>query len=226
LCNYWSLEKWVYTVPLFSEGKLFEMPYLGFLGFAPFCVECFVMINAVYLLRGGRHWDPEVAESPKVAGRLHKIVFVFMMVLGLVLSEWSYAKLKTHTVDSRSESIQQILEDISPVEANALSQEGWRYPKEILQDWDQAKSVTRPHFRDHIRDRLELVSLVNMGSGNARLLESAGIHSVQELRKQKPDELFPTLVRMNQTFRLRKTPLVKRRVLGWIGAARRRSVLY
>ncbi|MBW1897177.1 MAG: hypothetical protein JRI47_08970, partial [Deltaproteobacteria bacterium] len=53
LCNFWSLEKWIYTVPFFSQGKLFEMPYLGFLGFPPFCVTCFVMTNAVYLLRGG-----------------------------------------------------------------------------------------------------------------------------------------------------------------------------
>jgi hypothetical protein len=149
-----------------------------------------------------------------------------MMVLGLLLSEWSYAKLKTHTIDSRSESIQEILEDISPVEANALSQEGWRYPSEILQDWNEAKTAIKHPFRDRIRRRLELVSLVNMGSSNARLLESAGIHSVQDLRKQKPEELFPTLVRMNQTFRLRKTPLVKRRVLGWIGAAKRQSAFF
>ena len=59
LCNFWSLEKWIYTVPFFSQGKLFEMPYLGFLGFPPFGVTCFVMTNAVYLLRGGRHWDPD-----------------------------------------------------------------------------------------------------------------------------------------------------------------------
>jgi hypothetical protein len=226
LCNYWSLEKWVYTVPLFSEGKLFEMPYLGFLGFPPFCVECFVMINAVYLLRDGRHWDPEAPESPKGTRRRHKIVYLVMMVLGLLLSEWSYAKLRVHTVDSRGESIQQILEDISPVEASSLSQKGWRYPREILQNWNEATRVTRQPFRDRIRQRLELVSLVNMGSINARLLESAGICSLQNLRKQKPDELFPRLVRMNQALRLRQTPLVKRRVSGWIGAAKRQSALY
>jgi hypothetical protein len=226
LCNYWSLGKWVYTVPLFSEGKLFEMPYLGFLGFPPFGVECFVMINAVYLLRGGRHWDPGVPERLKVTSRRRKIVYLVMMVFGLLLSEWSYTKLKVHTVDSRAESIQQILEDISPVEASALSKKGWRYPKEILQNWNEAKTVTKQPFRDRIRQRLELVSLVNMGSINAHLLERAGIHSLQDLRKQKPDDLFPKLVRMNQTFRLRQTPLVKRRILGWISAAKRESAFY
>jgi hypothetical protein len=69
LCNYWSLEKWVYTVPFFSQGKLFEMPYLGFLGFPPFAVTCFVMTNAVYLFRRGRHWDPDARMTDGKAGQ-------------------------------------------------------------------------------------------------------------------------------------------------------------
>jgi hypothetical protein len=77
-----------------------------------------------------------------------------------------------------------------------------------------------------MRQRLELVSLVNMGSVNARLLERAGINSLEKLRKQEPNELFPRLVRMNQTLRLRQTPLLKRRVLGWIGAAKRQSAFF
>jgi len=41
--NYWAETKWVYTVPYFSEPKIFEMPLFGFLGFLPFAVECFVL---------------------------------------------------------------------------------------------------------------------------------------------------------------------------------------
>jgi hypothetical protein len=41
--NYWALTKWTYTVPFFGDIKLFEMPVLGFLGFPPFAVECWVM---------------------------------------------------------------------------------------------------------------------------------------------------------------------------------------
>ena len=41
--NYWALTKWTYTVPFFGNAKLFEMPVLGFLGFPPFAVECWVM---------------------------------------------------------------------------------------------------------------------------------------------------------------------------------------
>lgn len=226
LCNFWSLEKWIYTVPFFSEGKLFEMPYLGFLGFSPFCVECFVMINAVYLLRGGRHWDPESPQKKRAASTGQRIGYLLMILFGLFLSEWSYAKMKHHTIDSRSESLQQILEDISPFEASALSKRGWRYPKEILQDWEEAKTVIGIPFHDRIRQRLDLVSLLHMGSANARLLESAGIHSRESLSRENPDELFPELIRVNQAMHLRQTPLVKRRIAAWISAARRKLALY
>jgi len=41
--NYWALSKWTYTVPYFGKFKIFEMPVLGYLGFPPFAVECWVM---------------------------------------------------------------------------------------------------------------------------------------------------------------------------------------
>jgi hypothetical protein len=41
--NYWAITKWTYTVPFFGNVKIFEMPVLGFLGFPPFALECWVM---------------------------------------------------------------------------------------------------------------------------------------------------------------------------------------
>jgi hypothetical protein len=45
--NYWATAKWIYTVPWVGKWKLFEMPVLGFLGFPPFAVECYVMAQAL-----------------------------------------------------------------------------------------------------------------------------------------------------------------------------------
>jgi hypothetical protein len=45
--NYWVAAKWIYNVPILSDVKIFEMPILGFGGFPPFAVECFVMYVAV-----------------------------------------------------------------------------------------------------------------------------------------------------------------------------------
>ena len=41
--NYWAAAKWTYTIPFLGNIKIFEMPVLGFLGFPPFAVECWVL---------------------------------------------------------------------------------------------------------------------------------------------------------------------------------------
>ncbi len=41
--NYWSLPKWVYTLPYVGFAKIFEMPLLGYLGYLPFGVELFAL---------------------------------------------------------------------------------------------------------------------------------------------------------------------------------------
>ena len=41
--NYWSRAKWIYTVPILPEVRVFEMPVPGYLGFPAFALECFAM---------------------------------------------------------------------------------------------------------------------------------------------------------------------------------------
>jgi hypothetical protein len=48
--NFWAASKWVYTVPFFGQWKVFEMPALGFLGFPPFALECWIIYH---LMREG-----------------------------------------------------------------------------------------------------------------------------------------------------------------------------
>ncbi len=45
--NFWASTKWIYTVPFVGKYKVFEMPILGYLGFPPFAVECYVMYSFV-----------------------------------------------------------------------------------------------------------------------------------------------------------------------------------
>jgi hypothetical protein len=52
--NYWAQAKWRYTVPILGEVKIFEMPILGYLGFPPFGVECYVMYEFVRNLFAGK----------------------------------------------------------------------------------------------------------------------------------------------------------------------------
>jgi len=45
--NYWAGSKWIYTVPFFGKWKLFEMPVLGYLGFLPFALECWILYHGL-----------------------------------------------------------------------------------------------------------------------------------------------------------------------------------
>jgi hypothetical protein len=54
--NFWARAKWIYTVPIFGEIKIFEMPVLGYFGFPPFALESFAMYVFIRRLiwRGSR----------------------------------------------------------------------------------------------------------------------------------------------------------------------------
>jgi hypothetical protein len=59
--NYWASSHWVYSVPFFGGAKLFQMPALGFLGFPPFALECWVLYHL--LVRWGRRRRPAFARA-------------------------------------------------------------------------------------------------------------------------------------------------------------------
>ena len=55
--NFWARAKWIYTVPILGDIKIFEMPVLGYFGFPPFAVECFTMyvfVRRLFWRRPGR----------------------------------------------------------------------------------------------------------------------------------------------------------------------------
>lgn len=57
--NWLAIARWAYDIPYLSQPRLFAMPLAGYLGFAPFALECYVFFAAVSLLRGGRGWQAD-----------------------------------------------------------------------------------------------------------------------------------------------------------------------
>ncbi|MCH8819821.1 MAG: hypothetical protein IIB03_05810 [Acidobacteria bacterium] len=49
--NFWASAKWVYTIPYLGFLKVFEMPLLGFFGFPPFALECYLFYRCFLLFR-------------------------------------------------------------------------------------------------------------------------------------------------------------------------------
>ncbi len=79
--NFWAAYKWIYSIPLFGWCKVFEMPILGFLGFPPFALECWILYHlSVQLLRR--------------CGRLQAAVWIGIAVYCAVL----FRAIDRHTV--------------------------------------------------------------------------------------------------------------------------------
>jgi hypothetical protein len=72
--NFWSASKWVYTVPFFGRWKVFEMPILGFLGFPPFALECWILYH---LMCGGLRR----ARPPVLRAALWVIIGMFCLLI-------------------------------------------------------------------------------------------------------------------------------------------------
>ncbi len=79
--NFWARCKWIYTVPFVGDVKLFEMPVLGFLGFPPFCLECYAMYGFVAGIGLALNWDPEAREGG--------LSFSRALILGFMLPFWA-----------------------------------------------------------------------------------------------------------------------------------------
>ena len=48
--NFWASTKWTYDLPFLGSLenlRIFEMPMMGFLGFFPFAIECWVVLNSL-----------------------------------------------------------------------------------------------------------------------------------------------------------------------------------
>jgi hypothetical protein len=67
LWNYWSRAKWIYSVPIMANVKLFEMPLPGYLGFPAFALECFTMYVFVRTVLSLAGWGAAIAPFRPIA---------------------------------------------------------------------------------------------------------------------------------------------------------------
>lgn len=92
--NFWALTKWVYTVPHVGWLKIFEMPILGFFGFPPFAVACYVMMSSVSLMRQGRGWQHPNKPVSRIRPGLVSAVYAALVIFCL----FAFHQIDVHTV--------------------------------------------------------------------------------------------------------------------------------
>lgn len=197
--NYWSRAKWIYTVPFFEELKGFEMPLAGFLGFPPFAIEVYVMVNFLSLFRYGRGWEEysySLHPTKKTPPLLKLLTPLLWVSLYLVMF---------HAIDSKTvDSFYPHLHDaywIDPKFRSELPKAG------VLSLEDLLKKTRSKTEREELAMRLfvpieqlevwirlaKMVQLKGMGIRNLKRLEGVGIDSIEALAEEDPEILYQKL---------------------------------
>jgi len=222
--NFWSLSKWVYTVPFFEEWKGFEMPYLGFLGFPSFAVQAYVMYNTLSLFRYQRGWE----ESTFHLNLTNKTRFLTAVLTAILFA--SFYILIFRAIDSKTvDSYYPRLKDAYWIDPQYQKE----LPKVGIASLDDLLSITREKkVRDELALRLlvpkeelirwvekaQLVQLKGLGIENLRLLEGAGVDSVSAFAAEDPEKLY---IRLEEVYRGRTIPK-KAKIRIWIKEAKKK----
>jgi hypothetical protein len=190
LWNYWARTKWVYTVPGFEDGKLFEMPLLGFMGFPPFAVECLVVVRFVQALG-----DRVAARGPRAARRARLLAAGAAAAFTGAVFAASDA-----TVDSVYVPVAQM--EVLPAAARQrLSALGLRSPERLLralgdaasrEEWSRRSGIP-PAELEALRARVELVAYKGLGAERARQLARLGVSRRDDLARWAPPALAAAL---------------------------------
>ncbi|MFZ5447486.1 MAG: hypothetical protein ACOZFS_02460 [Thermodesulfobacteriota bacterium] len=92
--NWFAVTKWVYTLPVLNCFKVFEMPLPGYLGFAPFALECAVMYNFIKIL------DERVLVTPRQRQWACGVQLAFWIVIFAAMDAWTVVNYQQLAVSS------------------------------------------------------------------------------------------------------------------------------
>jgi len=224
--NFWARIKWNYTVPVFDEIKIFEMHVMGFLGFVPFTVECYVMYAFICLFRDGRWWEDGAIHSSGIAPGKH-VGRILAAAAGMaVFFPVMFHAVDTYTVDSYASRMGDFAA-VSQKEHKRIKSLGVDRVEDFI-FWAQelgtgAVSDTLGISKDkalRMQEIARLSLIKGMGARNFRLLELAGIDTTTKLASQEPDTLYQILLQVNQRHKIRKQPPRQSILKNWILSAR------
>jgi hypothetical protein len=224
--NFWARTKWVYTVPFFDELKLFEMPVLGFLGFPPFAVECYIIYNFISLFRFNRSWEEDsyrIGGKKKTSLALRLITIVAIVVFYGV----STRGIDRHTIHSTIAVLEDI-PDFTAEEIEVLNELGIHTADDLVYEtrtpgaYDRIRAtVNLPSDRlAELIQQARLIDLKGLGIDHFLLLQNVGIDSVEGLAKQTPEALYEKLQVVQPSCSPGRPP-TRAQIKIWIMAARR-----
>ena len=221
--NFWALSKWVYTVPFFEEGKGFEMPFLGFLGFPLFAIQAYVIYNFISLFRSGRGWE-ESTYRLHLEKRTRPLTIVLTVILIGSLYILIVRAIDFRTVDSYFTRVKDAYW-IEPQYRMELPKVGINTLEDLLLKTTEKKEKEELALRLLVPkeilvqwvEKAQLAQLKGLGVKNLRLFETVGIHSISALATEDPEKLY---VKIGQALQ-GGTPLRKAKIRIWVREAQK-----
>ena len=197
--NFWAKTKWIYMVPFFDEFKLFEMPLLGFLGFPPFAVECYVIYNFISLFRHKRGWGQDVyrIHSKEKTSRGLRLITALSILVFYVVS--------TRAIDRYTvQSTLPVLADfpyLTEEERHGLKGLGIYMVADLLYHTRTQEKRERvlgmlnvpPGRMAELIRQARLIDLKGLGIDHFLLLEEVEIDSVAKIARETPEGLYEKL---------------------------------
>jgi hypothetical protein len=222
--NYFSPQKWIYTVRGLDELKLFEMPLLGFLGFPALALDAFSFFAFVsYWFHGNRTWENSDDVLQKLSPRKALGASALAATLPLHLALWLAVSLSIEGVNVGSVELElEDLRTLSPDAVLELEEGGIARPRQLLraiEDPERLRGIdlSSSDLRE-VEAEIRLFTLKGIGWHHGELLRKAGIESVEELALADPDELYRALERERDSGTF---PALRREMVRvWVGAAR------
>jgi hypothetical protein len=209
----WNLgarTKWIYSVPFFDELKIGEMPVLGFLGFPPFALECYAMVNLLSYFRGGRNWELSAAENRQRRGMPAWGVAACALLMPAGIFFASLATMPT--VASFSVPLDWYFHSALGTQGvEALRERGALQGHQFLKLKDRPPEIDAALWA-RMRHIARMGELKGMGLANALALEKLKITRFDELARQNPADLALKLNRLGRTVRAEEAKV-------WIRAA-------
>ena len=206
--NFWAQVKWIYTVPFFEWGKLFEMPIAGYLGFPLFAVTAFSTYHGLVCCVERR-------------SSVSRIAF-WIVVVGVCGSV--FYGIDRFTVVSYVPRIIDFPEIESSV-SDTLENEGVRTAFDIMRLGHEGllELGVEKDTAGQICQVAGVVALKGMGIEHYRLLRRADVTTLSDLAAQNPEVLMKAIEGADEKAKTAGSTLHPAIVRMWIEEARRRS---
>ena len=218
----WNLgarTKWIYSVPFFDELKLGEMPVLGFLGFPPFVLECYALVNFLSLFRDGRNWELSAPENRARHGTPAWGVALgaVLLPLGILCASAAITTTRTTVASYATPLDWYFSRELGEQGVKVLQEKGALQGNQFLKLKERPPEID-PALFARMRRVAAMAELKGMGLENALALEKLGIKGTEDLARQNPEELILQLRALDQNVRLEEVKI-------WIREAKRRHGL-